>query len=49
MWGRFTIEGGALPYVSVSAMGFLPGVGLPYGIPSGGTFAILYNFRRKFF
>ena len=27
-----------------SAMGFLPGEGLPYGIPSGGTFAIWYNF-----
>ena len=27
-----------------SAMGFLPGEGLLYGIPSGGTFAIWYNF-----
>ena len=27
-----------------SAMGFLPGEGLPYGIPSGGTCAIWYNF-----
>ena len=27
-----------------SAMGFLRGEGLPYGIPSGGTFAIWYNF-----
>ena len=26
------------------AMGFIPGEGLPYGIPSGGTFAICYNF-----
>ena len=25
-------------------MGFLPGEGLPYGIPSWGTFAIWYNF-----
>ena len=28
-----------------SAMGFIPGEGLPYGIPSGGKFAIWYNFR----
>ena len=35
-----------LPWGS-SAMGFLPGVGLSYGIPSGGTFAIWYNFSRS--
>ena len=28
-----------------SAMGFIPGEGLPYGIPTGGKFAIWYNFR----
>ena len=32
-----------------SAMGFLPGEGLPYGIPSGGTFAIWYHFRGEVF
>ena len=42
--------GEALPYGIVSplgssAMGFIPGEGLPYGIPSGGKFAIWYNFR----
>ena len=48
--GRFTIEGEDLPYDIVSpwrssAMGFLPGEGFPYSIPSGGTFAIWYHFR----
>ena len=48
--GRFAIRGETLPYGIVppwgsSAIGFLPGEGLPYGIPSGGTFAIWYNFR----
>ena len=28
-----------------SDIGFLSGEDLPYGIPSGGTFAIWYNFR----
>ena len=51
---RFAIEGEGLPYGIISpftwgssAMGFLPGGGLPYGIPSGGTFAIWYNFRGR--
>ena len=30
-----------------SAMGFIPGEGLPYGIPTWGTFAIWYNFRGR--
>ena len=43
--------GEALPLMALfppwgsSAMGFIPGEGLPYGIPSGGKFAIWYNFR----
>ena len=54
VWGGGEIynRGEALPYDIVSpppwgssAMGFLPEEGLPYGIPSGGTFAIWYNFR----
>ena len=45
-----TFLGGILPYGIISpwgssALGFLPGEGLPYGIPSWGTFAIWYNFR----
>ena len=44
VWGG----GEALPYGIVSPMGkfchgILPGGGLPYGIPSGGTFAIWYK------
>ena len=48
--GGFTVEGEALPYGIVSPLGkFCHGIssweGLPHGIPSGGTFAISYNFR----
>ena len=43
--GIFTIEGEALPYCIVPPLGkfchgFSSGEGLPYGIPSGGTFSI---------
>ena len=45
-WRRFAIEGEGLPWGS-SAMGFLPGEGVPYGIPSWGTFAMWHNFREE--
>ena len=41
VWGEFTIEGELyhmvlFPLWGSSDIGFLPGEGLPYGIPSGG-------------
>ena len=41
VWGEIYHRGGTLPYGIVppwgsSDIGFLPGEGLPYGIPSGG-------------
>ena len=38
---------GIIPPCGNSAMRFLLGEGLPYGIPSWGTFAIWYNFRGE--
>ena len=51
VWGEYLPLRGKLYHMVLFppwgsfAMGFLPGEGFPYGINSGGTFAIWYNFR----